>query len=97
MPMRVIGVRLIEDFKRKHPASRGALDRFLRLARENDFGSVVELRRVFPRANIVGTRTVFDVGGNKVRCITLIEYGIRQMVITDVLTHNEYDKGKWKD
>lgn len=95
--MRVIGLHVVEEFKRKHPASRSALDRWIRLVRENDFGSFVELRRVFPRADIVGSVTVFDVGGNKVHCITLIEYGIRQMVIRNVLTHEEYDKGKWKD
>lgn len=95
--MRLIGLAKVEEFKRKHPASRNALDRWIRLVRENTFGSFVELRKVFPRSDIVGTRTVFDVGGNKVRCITLIEYGIRQLLVMEVLTHEEYDRGKWKD
>ena len=95
--MRVIGLRVVEEFKRKHPTARSALDRWVRLVRENDFCTFAELRKVFPRADIVGTRTVFDVGGNKVRCVTLIEYGIGQMIVTGVLTHAQYDKGKWKD
>ena len=95
--MRVIGLHKVEEFKIRHPTSRNALDRWIRLMRENNFGSFVELRKNFPSADFVGTKTVFDVGGNKVRCITLIEYGIKQMVVTDVLTHEEYDKGKWKD
>jgi len=94
--MRVLGVNVVEEFKRKHPDSRGAMDRWLRLARENDAGTFVELRRLFPRADLVGAKTVFDVGGNKARVIALVNYQLRQVIVTHALTHHEYDKGKWK-
>jgi len=56
-----------------------------------------ELRKTFPSADYVEGKTVFNVGGNKVRTITLIEYGIMQVIVTEVLTHKEYDQGKWKE
>jgi mRNA-degrading endonuclease HigB of HigAB toxin-antitoxin module len=33
---------------------------------------------------------------NKYRLISLVNYALRAVLITDVLTHKEYDKGKWK-
>ena len=46
--------------------------------------------------DFVGNQTVFDVGGNKIRAITKIEFGVKIVLVTHVLTHNEYDKDKWK-
>ena len=39
---------------------------------------------------------VFDVRGNKCRVIALVNYEIETIVITDVLTHKDYEKGGWK-
>jgi len=43
------------------------------------------------------TATIFDIGGNKHRIITLIDYTRQTVLITHVLDHKEYDKGNWKD
>ena len=94
--MRVVGLHLVEAFKRKHPTSRKALDRWIKILRETEIRNFSELRRIFPAADLVGTKTVFNIGGNKVRAITLIEFGIQLLVITAVLTHAEYDKGTWR-
>lgn len=94
--MRLIGLNHVEEFKLKHPGSRSALDRWVRLIRENDFKSIAELKRVFPSADYAGMKTVFNVGGNKIRCVTVTEYGARIVVVTHVLTHEEYDRGRWK-
>ena len=37
------------------------------------------------------------VGGNKYRLIAAIHYNRRRVYIRHVLTHAEYDKGKWKE
>lgn len=37
------------------------------------------------------TYTVFNIGGNKVRLITIMRYKAQQVVIHKVLTHAEYD------
>lgn len=42
------------------------------------------------------TATIFDVGGNKYRIITLIDYARQAVLVTHVLDHKEYDKGSWK-
>ena len=94
--MRLLGKSIVEAFKRKHAQSRKPLDMWTRLVESTDFGSLVELRKTFPSADQVGVKTVFNIGGNKYRCIVIVTYSIRQMVVTHVLTHEEYDAGGWK-
>ncbi|MBI2337235.1 MAG: type II toxin-antitoxin system HigB family toxin [Deltaproteobacteria bacterium] len=63
---------------------------------DSNFRNFVELRKTFPHADYIKGKTVFNIGGNKVRTITMIEYGISTLIITHVLIHAEYDRGKWK-
>jgi mRNA-degrading endonuclease HigB of HigAB toxin-antitoxin module len=37
------------------------------------------------------------VGGNKVRLIAAIHYNRRKVYVRAVLTHAEYDEGRWKE
>lgn len=95
--MRLLGTNLIEEFIKKHPDAKSGLRRWQKLIQETDFRSIVEIKKTFPTADAVGGKTVFNVSGNKVRTITEIQYGIAMVIITHVLTHAEYDRGKWKD
>jgi mRNA interferase HigB len=52
---------------------------------------------MFPHADQVDRLTVFNIGGNKYRLITYIVYEKKRIYIRDILTHKEYDKGKWKE
>ncbi len=52
---------------------------------------------MFPHADQVGGLTVFNIGGNKARLVAAIHYNRRKVYIRAVLTHAEYDAGKWKE
>ena len=96
--MRILGKNIIYEFKKKHSTSRKALDRWVKLIEGADFSSLHDIRRLFGNnVDFVGVQTVFDIGGNKVRTITKIEFGVKIVLVTHVLTHNEYDKDKWKE
>lgn len=95
--MRLIGVHLLDDFIEEHPEAESALRRWQKLILESESKSIVELRKTFPTADHVDGKTVFNVGGNKVRTITEIQYGIALVIITHVLTHTDYDRDKWKE
>lgn len=71
-----------------------ALDRVIRKGR---FSNLAELRQTFPHADQVGKFTVFNIGGNKARLIAALHYNRNKLFIRHVLTHNEYDAGKWKE
>lgn len=64
--------------------------------KSGSFRSIDELRKVFPTADKVGKLTVFNIGGNKVRLITAMHNNRKKIYIRAVLTHAEYDTGKWK-
>ncbi|MDE0638087.1 MAG: type II toxin-antitoxin system HigB family toxin [Candidatus Poribacteria bacterium] len=51
----------------------------------------VQLRQRVPYSSRETTFTVFNIGGNKARLITIMRYGHQQVVIHEVLTHAEYD------
>ena len=61
------------------------------------FSNFAELHAVFPTADRVGKLTVFNIAGNKVRLIAAIHYNPKKVYIGAVLTHVEYDKGRWKE
>jgi mRNA interferase HigB len=95
--MHIITRKRLNEFAEMHPTARAGLVHWFRLLRKNDYSDFVALRRAFPHADQVGKFTVFNIGGNKVRLISAIHYNRRKAYIRAVLTHAEYDAGKWKE
>ena len=65
--------------------------------RKSRFANFPKLRETFPHADPVGKFTVFNIGGNKARLIAAVHYNRNKIYIRHVLTHKEYDTGKWKE
>ena len=59
--------------------------------------SWAEVKAEIGSASLVGKCVVFNIGGNKARLITAIHFNTQRVFIRNVLTHAEYDKGKWKE
>lgn len=95
--MRVITRRRLLEFAEKHLDANEPLDRWYRILKSNDFESFSELRKSFPSADKVNKLTVFNIGGNKFRLIVAIHYDRKIVYIRNILTHQEYDKGRWKE
>jgi mRNA interferase HigB len=95
--MHIITRKRLNDFAEKHSDAKPGLQHWYRVMRASDFDSFAALREVFPAADQVGKLTVFNIGGNKARLVTAIHYNRRKVYIRDILTHVEYDKGKWKE
>lgn len=100
--MEIIGRRKLDKFAQRHSTARSALQRWYALMEEGTFESFVDLRETFPQADPVPikagentTLTVFNIGRN-VRLIAFVEYKDQIVSIRRVLTHDEYDRGKWK-
>lgn len=56
-----------------------------------------DVRSTFGNADLVGNCVVFNIGGNNYRLITRILYVSQKVFVLKVMTHKEYDLGKWKD
>lgn len=94
--MHIISRKALADFWEKHPDSKEALIRWHRIVERSMFAGFAELRQTFPSADMVGRYTVFNIGGNKYRLIVSIHYDRSKVYVRHVLTHQEYDLGKWK-
>jgi len=86
----------IRKAKELYKEAGSALDGWYRVMAKNTFTSFAQLREVFSRVDKVGDKYVFDIGGNKLRLIASIDFNRQKVYIRDILTHTEYDKGKWK-
>ena len=100
--MQIIGRRKLDKFAQKHSTARRVLQRWYALMEEGIFESFVDLRETFPQADPVPikagektTLTVFNIGSN-VRLIAFVAYKEQTVFMRHVLTHDEYDRGKWK-
>ncbi len=94
--MHVITRKRLNDFATAHPETELACAHWDAIMRKARFANFVQLRQPFPHADLVGKFTVFDLGGNRVRPIAAVHYNRGKIYIRHVLTHEEYDKGKWK-
>jgi len=95
--MHVISRSRLTEFCGKHPKAETSLRLWYKLTSLAQWQNFVELRQVFPSADQVGNLTVFNIGGNNYRLITLVDYRYQKVFIRHVLTHAEYDKEDWKN
>jgi len=97
MSFRVITKKRLHDSATHYPDAREALQIWLLGITSIEAHNLTELRTRFPSADLVGRLTVFNVGGNKYRLITRVEYQRGEVYIRGFLTHAEYNKGVWKN
>ncbi len=59
--------------------------------------SWAELKEDFANASLVGNCVVFNIGGNKFRLVTRALYPSQKVFVLQVMTHQDYDLGRWKE
>jgi mRNA interferase HigB len=94
--MRVIKRGALEQFWQKHPDAKASLESWYAVVRGAHWQTPVEIKRIYPSADLVGRRTVFNIAGNKYRMIARVNYESQRVFVLYLLTHAEYDRGDWK-
>ena len=100
--MRVISLKPLKTFWKKHADAETALRAWYTVALAAEWRSLSDVRTTYPHADGVATAsgdvlTVFNIGGGKYRLVARIRYDYQLINVRCVLTHAEYDRGKWKD
>lgn len=95
--MHIITRKRITEFSKKHPDANNALTRWYKETKQRKFASFAELRRIFPSADLIGNLVVFNIGGNKYRLVAAIHFDRNLVFIRAILTHQEYERGAWKE
>ena len=74
------------------------MDAWRKAARAANWQSFDDVKAAFgKRADRYKKYVIFDIGGNKYRLVAAIHYNRGVVYVRHVLTHAEYDRGKWKD
>jgi mRNA interferase HigB len=92
----VISKRAWREVVAKDPSLEGPISEWHKIASCANWGNLMEVRKVYPRADFVDPYTVFNIRGNKYRLIVKIEYRKKLIFVKHLLTHEEYDTGGWK-
>jgi mRNA interferase HigB len=95
--MRIISKKKLREFWGANPRAKSALEAWYQIAKHANWQNFAGVRQAFNSAEKVGKFVVFNIGGNKYRLIAAIHFDRGRLYIRQVLTHAEYDKGKWKD
>ena len=95
--MNVISFKRIREFTLSHPDSSSALRAWFTTVKKSRWHSLADLKQVYPAADLVGRYTVFNIRGNKYRLLSRIVYRSQTVFIVAIMTHEEYDLGKWKN
>ena len=95
--VRIISRRKLKEAWEQHKEWEGPLRAWYTIARAAEWKYLPDITQTFGSADNVGSCVVFDIGGNKCRLITRINYKYQRVYTLHVLSHTEYDNGAWKD
>jgi mRNA interferase HigB len=94
--MRVIERGTLEEFWARHPDAKPSLESWYAVVRRATWKTPAEMKQVCANADLVGRRAVFKISGNKYRLVARVNYRTQRAFVLFLLTHAEYDRGKWK-
>jgi mRNA interferase HigB len=94
--MKLISNRKLREFSALYPDAFVPLQVFRKRIEKGEFWNFAELAATFRAVDKVGDLYVFNIGGNKYRIAAAIAFSVQTIWIKAVMTHAEYDQGKWK-
>ncbi|MDR0563620.1 MAG: type II toxin-antitoxin system HigB family toxin [Azoarcus sp.] len=94
--MKLISNRALREFANVHPDAVASLQLFRGRIEKGTFKNFAQLNDTFRGVDKVGNLYVFNIGGNKYRIVASIAFSVQTVWIKSVMTHTEYNKGRWK-
>lgn len=92
--MKLVGGHILEEAQRRHAdvAKRLSAWRAEVASKSTVWTSFQDVRDRYPKADKVGDRYVFDIGGNRFRLIAKISFAAGVVAVRWFGTHADYDK-----
>lgn len=94
--MHIISQKRIKKSVEEFPNTAEALLAWLKLMKNNNPANFSEMKQIVNSIDKVNNYHVFDIGGNKLRLIAVVDYKYRKLFIREILTHSEYEKRRFK-
>jgi mRNA interferase HigB len=94
--VRIIGAMKLDEFARRHARARKSLANWEKAVRSAAWKNSEEMKRTFNSVDYDHPKTIFNIAGNNLRLIALVDFKKQLVQVADVMTHAEYDEGRWK-
>ena len=94
--MRILGLLVLEEFKKKHANSRGSLDAWRAEVERAKWRATADIKKRYPAADfLANNRVIFNIKGNTYRLVVTIGYEQGFVLIEWIGTHAEYSKKRF--
>jgi mRNA interferase HigB len=94
--MHLISRKKLGEAWKVDPELEKPLRAWIKVAEHSTWQRFSDVRATLKHADQVDKFTVFDILGNRYRLICVIHYNRGKIFIRDVLSHADYDRGRWK-
>jgi mRNA interferase HigB len=93
--VRVISVKTLKSFWKKHPDAENSLRAWYTEAKRASWKSPQEIKTAYPTASILrNNRVVFNIKGNTYRLIVAVKYEFQIVCVRFIGAHAAYDRIK---
>ncbi len=90
--MKLIGKKLLYNFKKKHADARLQIDSWEAEVEEAQWSSSADLKQRYPKASFLKNQyVIFNICWNKYRLLVQVSYKTNIVLIRKIGTHKEYD------
>jgi len=91
--MKIIGRKILHDFKEKHADVRSQIDAWEAEADAATWNSPLDIKRRYASASFLPDHyVVFNLKGNRYRLLVQVSYNNQIVLVKKVGTHDEYLK-----
>lgn len=99
---RIITQRRLREYARAYPQAKASLTTWQMRVMEARWATPADVRQTFNDADPVtvgsgNTVYVFNIQRNEHRLIAAIHFNTGMVYVLRIMTHKEYDRGRWKD
>lgn len=90
--MKVVAIKMLRDFWKKHPDAEQALKAWFDEAKKAIWANPSDIKAQYRNAGILkNRRVVFNIKGNDYRLVVAVAYRFGAVYIKFIGTHKEYD------
>ena len=97
----IVGKLILQEFWGAHSRAKSPLEKWIQTVEAATWRNFGQVKQAYGTASSYRKNgrkfVIFNIGGNKYRLVTAINYQGQVVVVKITLTHSEYSKDKWKE
>jgi mRNA interferase HigB len=94
--MQIIGRDKVEAAYKKHSGWKASLTKWLAVVADAVWNNFMDVRQTYVSASQVGNYVIFNIANNEARLESIVNYVNKRVIMTNVITHKDYDKKVYK-